>query len=83
MNEWPVWWSCNAALGHKANVRCGPFDTYPRSYGQPAGRIVPLELEADRSKSLRGCVMAATTYICPIAHVASLLGEVLDFSKPS
>jgi len=42
-----------------------------------------LELEADRSKTQRGCVMAATTYICPIAHVASLLGEVLDFSKPS
>jgi hypothetical protein len=23
MDEWTVWWSCNAALGHKANVPCG------------------------------------------------------------
>jgi hypothetical protein len=42
-----------------------------------------LELEADRSKTQRGCVMAVTTYVCPIAHVANLLGEVLDFPKPS
>jgi hypothetical protein len=37
-----------------------------------------MELDVRSPATQRGCVMAATTYVCSIAHVAYRLGEDLE-----